>query len=164
MRVLIQVWTWCYQVKKVRVRVIHSRPDRPTPRVGIVDRHRWVLIYFISLKISSWLHSVNFDNQASSFVDCLLLLDILKYKHRFSYSVQFSFYSKSIHVLIQYQVFIENSLSDKWDRNPLLMRDIIRLRAPVPRTGLSVQIPVRGGQSSPDHGCSASTMSYLRLE
>ena len=31
-----------------------------------------------------------------------------------------------------------------WNRNPLLMRDIIRLSAPVPRTGLNVQIPVRG--------------------
>ena len=48
-----------------------------------------------------------------------------------------------------------------WNRNPLLMRDIIRLRAPVSRTGLSVQIPVRGGPGSLDHGGSASPMSFV---
>ena len=41
------------------------------------------------------------------------------------------------------------------------MRDFIRLRAPVPWDGVKSPDSSQGGPGSPDHGCSASTMSFV---
>ena len=105
---------------------------------------------------------MHFDNQASLIAICLLLyLQSLIIDPGSVYSVQLSqiqsfqlvqfiqsrLYSDLYSCVIQYPVFLENSYQAVWNRNPLLMRDIIRLSAPTPRTRLIVQqiiVPVRG--------------------